>query len=253
LLISLGTIKHIEINGSIAYVLYEHYFSALLAFDVLKELVIREKKHLITIKLFNKEEDEVKQKKVNQQVQRETKKNEIVNEDEYSGNQIYDGLILNFPLQNERNSNFKFNVGNVFSKNVLQSPPIENKKSNSKDFQEKKCSDSQKLNLNFQPSNVYTPNAQNFEPFIIPYHLAFNPIPCQQYFLKFVANYDVQIENDNKFKVTKRLIGNKGLTLKKIIFDSCIKFNDYTTKIRLRGKGSGYKEGCEHTGNFIIL
>ncbi len=62
-MISLGTIKHIEINEFIAYVLYEHYFSALLANNILNELIAREKKNLITIKLFTKEEDEEKQKK----------------------------------------------------------------------------------------------------------------------------------------------------------------------------------------------
>jgi hypothetical protein len=71
--------------------------------------------------------------------------------------------------------------------------------------------------------------------------------------LKYVCNYEIQIENDTKFRVTKRLIGNKGLILKKILFDSCIKFGDFTTKIRLRGRGSGYKEGALLRGKFFIF
>ena len=39
------------------------------------------------------------------------------------------------------------------------------------------------------------------------------------------------------------IIGNKGTLLRNILFDNCIKYGDHTTKIRLRGKGSGYKEG----------
>ncbi len=40
----------------------------------------------------------------------------------------------------------------------------------------------------------------------------------------------------------KRIIGKNGCFLKKIIQEACIKFGDFSTKIRLRGKGSGYLE-----------
>ena len=65
----------------------------------------------------------------------------------------------------------------------------------------------------------------------------------KEYPRKYICNYSVQIENEPNFKVTRRIIGTKGSTLKKIIYDSCIKLQDYSTKVRLRGKGSGYKEG----------
>ena len=62
----------------------------------------------------------------------------------------------------------------------------------------------------------------------------------RDYYYKYVCNYTVQIENDNDFMVTKRIIGKNGCFLKKILQESCIKYGDYSTKIRLRGKGSGY-------------
>lgn len=62
----------------------------------------------------------------------------------------------------------------------------------------------------------------------------------RNYYYKYVCNYTVQIENDNLFMVTKRIIGKNGCFLKKILQESCIKYGDYSTKIRLRGKGSGY-------------
>ena len=62
----------------------------------------------------------------------------------------------------------------------------------------------------------------------------------RNYCYKYVCNYTVQIENDNLFMVTKRIIGKNGCFLKKILQESCIKYGDYSTKIRLRGKGSGY-------------
>ena len=62
----------------------------------------------------------------------------------------------------------------------------------------------------------------------------------RNYNYKYVCNYAVQIENDNMFMVTKRIIGKNRCFLKKILQESCIKYGDYSTKIRLRGKGSGY-------------
>jgi hypothetical protein len=39
------------------------------------------------------------------------------------------------------------------------------------------------------------------------------------------------------------IIGNNGKLLRQILLENCINLGDHTTKIRLRGKGSGYKEG----------
>ena len=39
------------------------------------------------------------------------------------------------------------------------------------------------------------------------------------------------------------IIGNNGKLLRDILFENCISYGDHSTKIRLRGKGSGYKEG----------
>ena len=43
--------------------------------------------------------------------------------------------------------------------------------------------------------------------------------------------------------MTKMIIGNSGKLLRNILVKNCINNGDHTTKIRLRGKGSGYKEG----------
>ena len=69
---------------------------------------------------------------------------------------------------------------------------------------------------------------------------------------KLIAIYDIQIENDDKFKVTKRVIGMKGVNMKKILNTCKMRFNYLQSndliKIRLRGKGSGYKEGLNKKG-----
>ena len=68
----------------------------------------------------------------------------------------------------------------------------------------------------------------------------------RDYQYKYVSRYIVQIENEKNFPVTKMIIGNNGMLLRKILLDNCIKYGDLTTKIRLRGKGSGYKEGINN-------
>ena len=65
----------------------------------------------------------------------------------------------------------------------------------------------------------------------------------RDYQFKYVSRYIVQIENDKNFPVTKMIIGNSGKLLRNILVKNCINNGDHTTKIRLRGKGSGYKEG----------
>ena len=72
--------------------------------------------------------------------------------------------------------------------------------------------------------------------------IKFDTYSSRDYYYKYVCNYLVQIENDENFLVTKRIIGKNGCFLKKIIQEACIKYGDFSTKIRLRGKGSGYLE-----------
>lgn len=53
---------------------------------------------------------------------------------------------------------------------------------------------------------------------------------------KWTARYDIQIPTDNAFQVTRRIIGTRGINMKRI--------NQLTgAKLRLRGRGSGYLEG----------
>jgi hypothetical protein len=74
-------------------------------------------------------------------------------------------------------------------------------------------------------------------------NVKFQTNSTRDYRFKYVSRYIVQIDNEKNFPVTKMIIGNNGKLLRKILLDNCINFGDNTTKIRLRGKGSGYKEG----------
>ena len=63
---------------------------------------------------------------------------------------------------------------------------------------------------------------------------------------KFTCKYEILIENNPEFQIARRLIGSKGYNMKKII-NECKSGEDREgVKLRLRGKGSGYKEGPEN-------
>ena len=66
-------------------------------------------------------------------------------------------------------------------------------------------------------------------------------------FGKYTCKYEILIENDKDFQIARRLIGNKGCNMKKII-NECKSGPDDSDKIklRLRGRGSGYREGPDN-------
>ena len=63
---------------------------------------------------------------------------------------------------------------------------------------------------------------------------------------KFTCKYEILIENDSEFQIARRLIGSKGCNMKKIINQCKSSGDGEGVKLRLRGKGSGYKEGPEN-------
>ena len=68
---------------------------------------------------------------------------------------------------------------------------------------------------------------------------------------KYTCRYNVMIENDKNFQVAKKIIGSKGCNMKSIIDSVPQQYPSYNQKrnkqdalkLRLRGKGSGFKEG----------
>jgi hypothetical protein len=70
--------------------------------------------------------------------------------------------------------------------------------------------------------------------------------------LKYTCKYEIQINNEKDFQVARRIIGPKGYNMKRVI-EMCQKrinnpsISNQTDflKLRLRGYGSGFKEGPE--------
>ena len=117
----------------------------------------------------------------------------------------------------KNNYNKAFNVSNSSNLNSNSNSPLSTLNSLSEKLQQ---------NLKFNEKNI-----------------EFHTNSTRDYQYKYVSRYIVQIENEKNFPVTRMIIGNSGKLLRNILVKNCINFGDRTTKIRLRGKGSGYKEG----------
>ena len=65
---------------------------------------------------------------------------------------------------------------------------------------------------------------------------------------RYTCKYRILIPNDKDFQIARRLIGSKGYNMKKIVNECCKNSNNNkdNVKLRLRGKGSGFKEGIEN-------
>ena len=63
---------------------------------------------------------------------------------------------------------------------------------------------------------------------------------------KCTCKYEILIANDKEFQIARRLIGSKGCNMKKIINECSSRDDKDIVKLRLRGQGSGYKEGPQN-------
>lgn len=200
-----GEVKYIDIQDSNkkAYVLFKYYFSALYAFDTIKSI------------LTHKEKDSDQKEKKKEDIKVNILKDESKTEQEVEPTNKITPIKLN---------NLK-NAKCYIPKHLLNQPSLQH--------------------FNFFYSNQINPTIPYYSNLFPLYNsnVEFTTYSNRDYILKYVCNYNVQIEQDEQFNVTTRIIGVKGSILKRIIFESCIRYNDFSTKVRLRGKGSGYKEG----------
>ena len=143
--------------------------------------------------------------------------------------------IMNY--QSKINNNNLLNTNNNNIKNFkIESNKILSNNNNDKNLEE--------IVENKQYKEYFPKNQKNLKE--KENDVQFQTNSTRDYQYKYVSRYIVQIENEKNFPVTKMIIGNNGMLLRKILLDNCIKYGDHTTKIRLRGKGSGYKEGINN-------
>ena len=129
--------------------------------------------------------------------------------------QIANNINNKFPINNINNINTINNINN-FNNNIITNNfnPINNSYINQN-------------NHNNQNSIIINHNSINQN----------NNINNNSNIGKYICKYEILIPNEKDFRIAKRIIGSKGNNMKKIV--------DLVQgiKLRLRGKGSGFKEG----------
>jgi len=87
----------------------------------------------------------------------------------------------------------------------------------------------------------------------VPSSMQLGKISTYESSSKFTCRYEIQIANDREFQVARRLIGAKGCNMKRIVEMCTSGMNGSAhdiVKLRLRGVGSGFKEGpCQEESN----
>ena len=97
--------------------------------------------------------------------------------------------------------------------------------------------------LSFQetpPASCYSRAAPFATPLSEPVSESPPLLPESSTLRKFTCRIDIPVENEKDFQVARRIIGQKGANMKKIVAAS-------DAKLRLRGRGSGYLEGFNRT------
>ena len=160
--------------------------------------------------------------------------------------------ILNNKLNN-LNINNNINPNNDINNNInnLNNPLMNNKnlqilaQMKPQLFQNQFKNFNQMANSN--PNNINDININNNIKQNSQNNLNNNNSYDEKGFGKYTCKYEILIANDKDFQVGRRLIGSKGCNMKNIInaFKSSPKESD-KIKLRLRGRGSGYKEGPEN-------
>ena len=121
-------------------------------------------------------------------------------------------------LQNNINNPFNNNIKNqLLNQNIQQM-------------------NNQHFNQNLHQNN-FNQNANNNEN---------NNNNDEKNFGKYTCKYQILIANDKDFQIARRLIGSKGCNMKNIINECKLSEDGEGIKLRLRGKGSGYKEGPQN-------
>ena len=169
----------------------------------------------------------------------------ITNNNKLNNNKEFNNDLLNLSNADKINGNKNINSDSFVNKEDLKINPNNNLQqivinNTFKEYVPKNNIPNSSL---LQKSNIVDNNNNQDNPPSPEKGVEFHTNSTRDYQFKYVSRYIVQIENEKNFQVTKMLIGNRGQLLRNILVKNCINNGDHTTKIRLRGKGSGYKEG----------
>ena len=149
-----------------------------------------------------------------------------INSQIMNNNQIYLQNLFN-NLQIANNINNKIPINNINNINTINNINNFNNNIITNNFNSINNSHVNQNNHNNQNSIIINHNSINQN----------NNFNNNSNIGKYICKYEILIPNEKDFRIAKRIIGSKGNNMKKIV--------DLVQgiKLRLRGKGSGFKEG----------
>ena len=256
-----GEIEDFELNGKISVVLFKLFFAA----NTCREFLQNEHnfkdnmKKDFMVRWFNLNEDsELIPEEVRGKYEHISQKNSInlkQNISSISLNNMNNNNMIrngNNMIQNNINLNNNYNIQNQYVQpNIMNNMNINNMNINNMNINNMNMINyNTPMNIqNFYMNNMI-PNPQNimnnsYNQNINNYNHQNNE---EKNYGKYTCKFEILIPNDKEFQIARRLIGGKGCNMKKII-DECKLLDPYSNdivKLRLRGRGSGYKEGPQN-------
>ena len=256
-----GEIEDFELNGKISVVLFKLFFAA----NTCREFLQNEHnfkdnmKKDFMVRWFNLNEDsELIPEEVRGKYEHISQKNSInlkQNISSISLNNMNNNNMIrngNNMIQNNINLNNNYNIQNQYVQpNIMNNMNINNMNINNMNINNMNMINYiTPMNIqNFYMNNMI-PNPQNimnnsYNQNINNYNHQNNE---EKNYGKYTCKFEILIPNDKEFQIARRLIGGKGCNMKKII-DECKLLDPYSNdivKLRLRGRGSGYKEGPQN-------
>ena len=262
-----GEIEDFELNGKISVVLFKLFFAA----NTCREFLQNEHnfkdnmKKDFMVRWFNLNEDsELIPEEVRDKYEHISQKNSInlkQNISSISLNNMNNNNMIrngNNMIQNNINLNNNYNIQNQYIQpNIMNNMNINNMNINNMNINNMNMINyNTPMNIqNFYMNNMI-PNPQNIMNNNFNQNINMNNNNYinnhqnneEKNYGKYTCKYEILIPNDKEFQIARRLIGSKGCNMKKII-DECKLLEPHSNdivKLRLRGRGSGYKEGPQN-------
>jgi len=256
-----GEIDTLEINGRNAFVLFKNFFDAYSCKEYLlntNNFKVIDNNNNIKIKWYTSEDEN----KINSNIQEKIRKintpnypNSFPNSNNFNyNNKEYYGYNMNTPYayNSGYNNPQEFNCipsqQNMFDNNMnMMNQYNYNNMMGMYNYNQNSSEFYNKNNYSHQKSYNYNSNNNINNSYNEIYYDDFDDKRSQDknFSGKYTSRFEIQIENDKDFQVARRLIGAKGCNMKRIIekCNSGGRKNEESVKLRLRGRGSGFKEG----------
>ena len=266
-----GEIEDFELNGKVSVVMFKLFFAA----NTCREFLQNEHnfkdnmKKDFMVRWFNLNEDsELIPEELRCKYEQISQKNSVnlkQNILSFSLNNMNNNMMRNGNnmINNNMNLNNNYNIQNHYIQpNLMNNMNINNMNINNMNINNMNINNMNMINYN-TPMNIQNfymnnmiPNPQNIMNNNFNQNINMNNNNYinnhqnneEKNYGKYTCKYEILIPNDKEFQIARRLIGSKGCNMKKII-DECKLLEPHSNdivKLRLRGRGSGYKEGPQN-------